>query len=268
MAIPLFVTVYFLIFLDLDIINNNSHTRMPANKVPRDARVFLKSMVKMQQALDDLSYDLSRVIGHRDQIRVKVMMLMNRSLSNHDRENLLKDLQVTTKADYFQNFTSFMRHDFLITCNQIKAIREIGKPKWRDNYSYTEEGLYGLQPVVIVRSRTDINKCPFTTNPDIKTCRLYSNYLLMQEILLLQQLRHLGLVRLLGFCVQGLKSGVSYIAKTGQKLNFTEVLNMKWDSKIQVIRYTQSDAYIFSSKESKLYQQICLQKHTEPFGVT
>ena len=234
MAIPLFVTVYFLIFLDLDIINEQSRPGAPPVYGTHSGRSFIKTIVKMQRALDDLGYDLSKVIGHRDHIRIRVKMFLSEVTKKVDDQMALDELQMVLDQSYFTNYTSIVRQQLLITCNQIEAVQQLSKPKWRNSYSYTEDGMYGFQPVRTVRSRTDLRTCSSLPSESPKVCRLYANHLAVRETLLLQQLQHPGIAKLVGYCIQDINAGVSYVVNAGKPLNMAELKSLPWEIKVQV----------------------------------
>lgn len=235
MAVPLFVTVYFLIFLDLDIMNAQSRSGSRPNYGTTNGRSFIKTIVKMQRALDDLGRDLSNVITHRDHIRFKIKALINETTQWSRNKYFVDELRMVLDNVYFHNYTSVVKQRLFITCNQIEAIQQLSKPRWRDAYSYTEDGLYGFQQVKTIRSRTDLKTCSAVSHRDnSKACRIYANNLALRDIMLFEQLQHTGFGKLLGYCVREFSSGVSYVIGNGRNLNITEISSLSWKKKVQV----------------------------------
>ncbi len=61
---------------------------------------------------------------------------------------------------------------------------------------------------------------------------LISNYRLTREILLLQQIRHPNVVKLLGFCAKN--NDLMYVTEAGRSVDLSNITTSDWWTKLKV----------------------------------
>lgn len=166
-----------------------------------------------------------------------------------DKEKGLKSLTYSKQskdnhnAQRYNNTTTD-RKSFL-DCSDVKSIQvveNIGR-------GYTKTVQKGILRGVEVALKSvhieneDIKSC--VSNPSaprsIEECFIFAKYKLAKEIIMLQQLRHANIVKLLGFCWQNelntadLKSrGLTMVTEIGTELNVLTLVQLPWQERFRI----------------------------------
>ncbi len=187
----------------------------------------------MQRAIDDLHYDLSHVTNHRDALLYHVMSASRNISQSQSWDEVKEVLPVLTRVEQYQTYLlqSIVRYKpYMLTCAQLGAIQVLGTiPSRFSQFSIVFHGLYGLDEVFLVKPK---NQLCVEERGRTEECWTRANYHVMKEVLLLQQLRHPNVVRLLGYCLRD--DEVVYVTEAGRNLDLKNVTQSDWMTKLKV----------------------------------
>ena len=171
---------------------------------------------------------------HRDSL-LRHIVSVSRNISHSNNIQEIKDaLPSINRIEKYQTYflQSIVRYKpYMLTCDQLSAVQVLGNvPSVYSVYSNVFHGLYGLDEVFLVKPRTDL--CIISHKKYNKNCMLSVNYQVMQDILLLQQIRHPNVVKLLGYCAKD--NELLYVTEAGRSLDLKNVTQSDWITKLKV----------------------------------
>ena len=195
----------------------------------------MQSIVRMQRAIDDLHYDLSQVTMHRDSL-LRHIVSISRNISHSSSVQEIKDaLPFINRIEKYQTYVlqSIIRYKpYMLTCDQLSAVQVLGNvPTIYSQYSHVFHGLYGLDEVFLVKPKTEL--CIISHKKYNENCLFSVNYQVMKDILLLQQIRHPNVVKLLGYCARD--DELLYVTEAGRILDLNNVTQSDWFTKLKVL---------------------------------
>lgn len=130
-------------------------------------------------------------------------------------------------------------------CSEIKAIKVVGNIG-RGYTKTVQKGLYRDVEVAIKSVRLDnedIKRCVLhsTGNRTVDECFIFAKYKLAKEIIMLQQLRHANIVKLLGFCWQNelntadlMTRGLTMVTEIGSMLDVITLVQLPWQERFRI----------------------------------
>ncbi len=197
-------------------------------------RAHVQSLVRMQRAVDDLHYDLSKVTNHRDALQ-RHLVAISRNISQSTSLQQLKDLLPSiSRIEQDQTYVmqSIVRYKpYMLTCEQLHTVQVLGRmPSSYSQFSHVFHGLYGLEDVFLVKPRTEL--CIVSHSKYNHDCVINVNYHVVKEILLLQQIRHPHVVKLLGYCADD--EDLLYVTEAGRAIDLNNITRSDWLTKLKV----------------------------------
>ena len=195
----------------------------------------MQSMVRMQRAIDDLHYDLSQVTMHQDSL-LRHIVSISRNITHSSSIQEIKDaLPFINRIEKYQSYVlqGIIRYKpYMLTCDQLSAVQVLGNipTTYYSQYSHVFHGLYGLDEVFLVKPKTEL--CIISRKKYDENCLFSVNYQVMKDILLLQQIRHPNVVKLLGYCARD--DELLYVTEAGRILDLNNVTQSDWFTKLKV----------------------------------
>ena len=162
-----------------------------------------------------------------------------------------KDLDVKGLYDRQRKFQNQMKSEYTITCANIHEANikaQIGHGVSKQTYSADFRGRQ-VAVKMVTRHQSEVKPCLDKINAsdtnvvtERARCFTQSNMKVMKEILLLEQLRHPGFVRLLGYCVRNEESdttdlterGIVSVYELGTRISVYSLQTLPWQQRLQI----------------------------------
>lgn len=128
-------------------------------------------------------------------------------------------------------------------CRDITAISVLGLVG-RGYTKTVQKGVYQGTEVAIKSvqlDNEDITQCIKRSRSSVDECFIFAKYKLAKEIIMLQQLQHANIVKLLGFCWQNelndadVKTrGLTMVTEVGSKLDVIRLIQLPWHERFRI----------------------------------
>lgn len=169
---------------------------------------------------------------HRDQGRALKSLSEWRIWKDDPPEYNMSDAKGTAFSQY-------------LGCKEIKAIQAFGNIG-RGYTKTVQKGLYKGIEVALKSAQIDsedIKQClknPMV-NLSVEECFIFAKYKVAKEIIMLQQLQHANIVKLLGFCWQNELNnadletrGLTMVTEIGKKIDVISLVQLPWHERFRI----------------------------------
>ncbi|XP_070572424.1 extracellular tyrosine-protein kinase PKDCC-like [Ptychodera flava] len=245
LIIPVVTAMYLIYSLHKQIL------LFPTNEISKEHQVRI---LHLQGLVEDLNNEISETIAERDLLREKVQFLvgnLSQQMQLLSKEN--GDTWMDKYLELYQNEN--FENEQLLGCKQLDTIQILAKIG--QGYSkVVQEGLYGRTHVAVKSVAAvvrDVQSCLKSNNyKKTEDCYLLSNYKLLKEALMLRELKHESIVKLLGVCVRSEnpspyihERGITSVVELGSRdaVLLPQLKKLPW---IQRLKISQSLASLLS----------------------
>ncbi|KAJ8044046.1 Extracellular tyrosine-protein kinase PKDCC [Holothuria leucospilota] len=201
---------------------------------PEDA----KRISELQEVIVNLQQQIAVAESKEQALRVEIESIEGK------RQNEKNDHLQESFSDSLQELPDQIGVGNLLTCKHIDAIKVL-KTIAQGHTKYVQEGVLGVQRMAIKSANTESKTVQECKDEGVHTkdgeCYLLANYKVLKEIMVLRQLQHKNIVRLLGMCVRSENSspiiterGVTLVVEMGEPVQLHKLVEKPWPSRVQI----------------------------------
>lgn len=227
-----FITV-LIAFVIFSIIVMRNFFRKVSTISPEDAR----RISELQEVIVNLQQQIAVAESKEQALRVEIESIEGKK--NEKNVHLQESF-----SESVQELPEQLGVGKLLTCIQIDAIKVL-KTIAQGHTKYVQEGVLGVQRMAIKSANTESKTVQECHDEGVHTkdgeCYLLANYKVLKEIMVLRQLQHKNIVRLLGMCVRSENSspviterGVTLVVEIGEPVQLHKLVEKPWPFRVQV----------------------------------